>query len=149
LRSVSTILIAAPAQAIYELASATERWPRILPHYRYVRVLSEHASERTVEMAARRSFFPVRWVALQRNDESTPAIWFRHLTGWTAGTEVEWRFEERDRITHVSIIHDIHFHFPFAARTIEKHIVMGFFIEGIAQRTLMCMKRAAEECYRG
>ncbi len=51
---------------IFAVASAVEAWPRILPHYRWVKVLSGTTTERLVEMAAHRDGFPVRWTARQR-----------------------------------------------------------------------------------
>lgn len=144
MKSVTSITIDAPASQIYELAHATERWAQILPHYRYVRVLSDDGSTRTIEMAARRGIFPVRWTAVQRNDPREPAIFFRHIRGWTSGMDVVWQFDERAGTTHVSIVHDVTFRFPVAQKLIEKYVVTHFFIEGIARRTLACMKQLAE-----
>ncbi|MGR4065429.1 MAG: type II toxin-antitoxin system RatA family toxin [Vulcanimicrobiaceae bacterium] len=140
----NSVRIAAPARRIYDLASATERWPEILPHYRFVRVLSQNGDEREVEMAARRGLIPVRWTAVQRNDEQTPAVYFRHTSGWTKGMDVVWRFEENANATDVSIVHDLTFSFPVAEKAIEKYVVTGYFIDGIARRTLACMKALAE-----
>ena len=145
MKSVMKTTIAAPASTVYAIAHETKRWPLVLPHYRFVHVLSEQGAQRTVEMAARRGIFPVRWTAIQRNDPQTPAIYFQHVRGWTKGMEVEWRFEERDGHTTVSIIHDVAFRFPLASKLIEKYIVTRFFIEGIAGRTLDCVKRLAED----
>lgn len=140
----TSVLIHAPAQRVYELASATERWPQILPHYRYVRLLSQNGDERTVEMAARRGVIPVRWTAVQRNDPATPAIYFRHIRGWTKDMNVVWRFQESASGTMVTIEHDLTFRFFIASEAIGKHVVGRFFIDGVAGRTLACMKRLAE-----
>lgn len=134
----------APAHRIYELASATERWPEYLPHYRYVRVLRDDGDERLVEMAARRGWIPVRWRALQRNDGVTPHIAFRHVEGWTKGMEVEWVFEPRGDRTMVRIVHDLTFRFPVAARFVERYVVSNFFIHSIANRTLLRFKELVE-----
>ena len=134
----------APAARIYALAHDTLRWAHMLPHYRFVRLLGEAGDERTVEMAARRGIFPVKWTAVQRNDPALPAIYFKHVRGWTAGMDVVWQFEERDGRTKVSIVHDVVFQFPIARAQIEKWIVTKYFIEGIASRTLDCFKRLAE-----
>jgi ribosome-associated toxin RatA of RatAB toxin-antitoxin module len=139
------IVVKAPAQTIYALASATERWPALLPHYRFVRVLSANGDERTVEMAARRGMIPIRWTAVQRNDPTVPSIHFRHVAGWTKGMEVLWRFEERGGETIVSIAHTLNFTFPVASSYIEKHVIADYFIDGVAKRTLAHMKRLAEE----
>jgi ribosome-associated toxin RatA of RatAB toxin-antitoxin module len=141
----NSVTIYAPVQRIYELASATERWPEILPHYRFVRVLEERDGERVVEMAAQRGMIPVRWTALQRNDPELPAVYFRHIRGWTAGMEVAWRFAEDEHATTVSIVHDLTFRFPIAREFVEKRIVCGYFIDGVASRTLACMKALAED----
>lgn len=144
MKSVTRITIDAPAAQIYELAHATERWAQLLPHYRYVHVLSDDGSTRTVEMAARRGIFPVRWTAVQRNDPREPAIFFRHTRGWTSGMNVVWQFDEREGSTDVTIVHDVTFQFPVAQKLIEKYVVTQFFIEGIARRTLARMKQLAE-----
>jgi ribosome-associated toxin RatA of RatAB toxin-antitoxin module len=143
--TVARIAIAAPAANIYALASATERWPILLPHYRYVRVLSIEGNVRTVEMAARRGQIPIRWIAEQRNDPSKPSIYFRHIAGWTKGMEVVWKFAERGGETIVSISHSLDFEFPIAAAFIEKHVIAEYFIDGVAKQTLARFKRLAEE----
>lgn len=135
----------APAQTIYALASATERWPILLPHYRFVRVLECDGEARLVEMAARRGIIPVRWIAEQRNDPRTPAIYFRHITGWTKDMRVTWSFEQRGSQTVVSITHDLEFAFPFARAFLERYVVAQYFIDGVARRTLSCMKQLVEE----
>lgn len=140
----TSAFIRAPARRIYDLASATERWPQILPHYRFVRVLAENGAERTVEMAARRGVIPVRWTALQRNEPATPAIYFRHISGWTKGMTVMWRFVQDASGTTVTIEHDVVFRFFVAQNAIEKYVVGEYFIDGVAGRTLACMKRIAE-----
>jgi uncharacterized membrane protein len=140
----NTLEIAAPAEAVYALASATERWPQILPHYRYVRVLAEHGLTRRVAMSAWRDVFPVRWVAEQTNDPATPHIAFKHVRGWTRGMDVEWRFEPIAGGTRVTIEHRLQFAFPFAAEWLGKHVVSDYFIHGVAARTLARMKALAE-----
>ncbi|MFN2459300.1 MAG: type II toxin-antitoxin system RatA family toxin [Candidatus Velthaea sp.] len=135
--------VAASPEAVYALASATERWPLILPHYRYVRVRAD-GPVRTVEMAAWRGPFPLHWVAEQRNDAAVPHIAFRHLAGWTRGMDVEWQFERRGGSTRVTIVHRLAFAFPVAAEWLGKHVVSEFFIDGVARATLACMKRVAE-----
>src|SRR2546422_360206 len=84
----NTLLIQADAPRIYALAAAVERWPEILPHYRWVRVLKDDGASRLVEMAARRDWIPVWWRAEQRLYPDEPRITFRHVQGVTAGMEV-------------------------------------------------------------
>jgi ribosome-associated toxin RatA of RatAB toxin-antitoxin module len=144
----TSIDIAAPPAAIYALAAATTRWPLILPHYRYVRVRERHGMRQIVEMAAWRHIFPLRWVAEQINDPSRPHIAFRHIAGPTTGMDVEWTFEPAGPITRVTIEHRLRFAFPILAEPIGTYVVGGYFIGGVAGKTLACMKRAAEAAAR-
>ena len=130
------IVIAAPAHRIFALASATENWPEILPHYRFVRRLSGDERRRTLVMGALRGRIPVSWRAEQVNDAATPAIFFRHIAGWTRGMQVWWHFEPAGGGTRVTIDHELRS--PLAA-FIAKH-----FIDPIATRTLHRMKELAE-----
>lgn len=140
----NVIDIAAPPQAIYALAAATERWPEILPHYRYVRVLGRSGSSRTVAMGARQDVFPIAWVAEQTNDPVTPHIAFRHVRGWTRGMDVEWIFEPTATGTRVTIEHRLRFRFPVAAAWLGEHLVCGYFVHGVAGKTLARIKALAE-----
>ena len=142
--AVNEIFVAAPARTIYELAAATERWPQILPHYRYVRVLSENGAQRTVEMAAWRGAIPIRWTAAQTNDRLAPRIVFHHMRGWTTGMDVAWTFHEDSRGTLVRIEHALAFRFPVASEWLGQHVVCDYFVHDVAAKTLACMKRLAE-----
>lgn len=142
--TANEIVIAAEPATIYALASATERWPELLPHYRFVRVLDGNGNHRIVEMAAMRGAIPVHWTAEQTNDPVRPHIAFRHLRGWTRGMEVEWLFEPSQGFTRVRIVHRLDFQFPVAREWLGRHVVSDFFIRDIAGKTLACMKRLAE-----
>ena len=138
------ITIAAPLQRIYALASATERWPLILPHYRYVRILEAHGSRRVVQMGALRGRIPVSWCAEQVNDPLRPHIEFRHVAGWTKDMVVQWMFEPGTDGVHVVIVHELDFHFPIAARFIGRYVIGRFFVHSIANATLARIKAIAE-----
>jgi hypothetical protein len=58
--------------------------------------------------------------------------------------DVVWHFAEDDDGTTVSIVHDLSFRFPIAAPVLEKYVVCGYFVHGIATRTLRRMKQLAE-----
>ncbi|HZO93035.1 MAG TPA: SRPBCC family protein [Candidatus Baltobacteraceae bacterium] len=136
--------IAAPAEAVYALGAATERWPELLPHYRYVRVLERRGEARVVAMGARHGIVPLSWTAEQTNDPRTPRITFRHVRGWTRGMDVEWRFDPIPGGTRVTIEHRLRFEFPLAAEWLGRHVVSDVFIHGVASRTLARMKAIAE-----
>ncbi len=80
--------------SVFEAASDVERWPTILPHYRWVRRLEGSL----VEMAAWRPFgplkYPVWWVSEMTLDRAAGAIHYRHVRGITRGMQVTWRLVE-------------------------------------------------------
>lgn len=140
----TSVDIAAPAEVVYRLGADTPRWPEILPHYRSVDVLARDGVRRVVAMRAWRDVFPLSWVAEQLDDPARPHIAFRHLRGWTRGMDVEWIFEPIPGGTRVTIEHRLAFRFPFAAEWLGRHLVSGYFIHGVATRTLACIKQLAE-----
>ncbi len=142
------ILIRAEAAEVYGLAAPVERWPEILPHYRWVRVLEDDGEgRRLVEMAALRDFIPVRWRAEQLLFPEEPRIAFRHVGGLTKGMEVEWVFASRgDGVVRVSILHDLpHLAgWPLIGGVVADRVVGPLFISNIAGKTLGRIKELAE-----
>ncbi len=55
MESIIDIRIAAPPDVVFALAAAVEDWPRILPHYRWVKRLADTGPRRVVEMARQKS----------------------------------------------------------------------------------------------
>ncbi len=142
--------VRAEAQAIYRLAAAVEDWPRILPHYRFVRVLDVAApGRRTVEMAARRDVvgrlgFPLRWTAVQTLEPEVPHISFEHVAGATRGMRVAWTFGEPvDGAVRVTIRHIFEPAWPVPAGLVRL-IVGEYFVNGVARRTLRTIAALAE-----
>lgn len=146
------ITIHAPAAVIFPLAAETERWPRILPHYRSVRQLAGDDQRKLVAMAAWRGFppapallhWPVRWVAAQRNYPAEGRITFRHVRGITRGMAVVWTLTETPAGTRVRIWHEFHSGLPLIGAFFARRIVGQLFVGAIAGRTLRRIKELAE-----
>ena len=134
----------APFERIFPLAAAVERWPEILPHYRFVRPVPDPNGERRFAMGARRGPIPVRWEAIQRPLADERRIEFVHTGGVTRGMWVEWRFEETPEGTDVSIEHRIHLGWPLIGDFAARHVIGPQFIEAIAGRTLRRIRELAE-----
>ncbi len=110
-----------------------------------MRVLAQNGPARTVEMAARHGFVPLRWTAEQTNDSLRPHIAFHHVKGPTRGMDVEWIFTPlANGGTRVQIVHRLSFVFPVAADFFGKYVVSDIFIHGVANKTLARMKQLAE-----
>lgn len=143
------IVINADRATVYQVASDTAQWPTILPHYRYVNTLHNHADVRVVEMSANRDFgvfqFPTWWSSLQWNEPETYTVRYRHVGGITRGMDVEWRITSRPQGgVDVVIDHTLRKRNPLVA-LFYALIVGQVFVHFIAQRTLEGVKRHAEQ----
>jgi hypothetical protein len=143
----NAIEIHAGLERIVELAADVERWPVILPHYRWVKLLEGSGDRKVVEMAARRDLIPVRWRAIQEVDRggAMPVIRYRHIGGVTKGMEVAWTFERCDRGYQVRIEHELHLTWPVIGGLVADRIIGPYFVASIAGKTLATIKRLAEE----
>lgn len=148
MRSELHQVMRAPIERIFPLAAEIERWPEILPHYRYVRRLPDHDGERRFAMGARRGPIPVRWEAIQRLIPAERRIEFVHTGGVTRGMRVAWRFEAVEDATDVSIEHQLDLGWPIIGGVAGRHVIGPQFIDVIAGRTLHRIARLAEAADR-
>jgi ribosome-associated toxin RatA of RatAB toxin-antitoxin module len=143
MHKTNSLLICAPRTAIFETAANLELWPKILPHYRYIRFLERGPERNIVVMAARRSGIPISWTSEQIIDRERCEIHFHHLKAWTKGMRVVWTFADTRDGVLVVISHDLQFRIRALAPIVD--LVIGdFFIHNIANKTLRCMKAYLE-----
>jgi ribosome-associated toxin RatA of RatAB toxin-antitoxin module len=152
MQTVDRIRMHAPYARVFAAASSVARWPSILPHYRWVRLLGDGH----VEMAAWRPFgggllkYPTWWVSEMTIDRPSGEIRYRHVRGITRGMQVVWRLMEagdgKDDGVEVEIVHTWDGpRVPLLGRLAANLVIGPIFIHGIASRTLAGIKRAVEE----
>lgn len=139
----NSIIIQAPKMTIFETAANLELWPKILPHYRYIRYLERGDDRNLVVMAAVRSGIPISWTSEQVIDREKIEVHFHHLKAWTKGMRVVWSFKETSDGILVEIMHELKFR-NRALAPIAEPIIGNFFIHHIAGKTLRCMKAYLE-----
>ena len=146
MQTETTASIHGPLPRIVELAADVERWPEILPHYRWVTLLEGSGDRKVVEMAAWRGRIPLRWRAIQTIDRAgaAPVIAYHHIWGPTRGMDVAWTFVERDGWVDVAIGHDFRPPWPLVGNAVADHIIGPHVIEYVARRTLLTIKRIVE-----
>jgi ribosome-associated toxin RatA of RatAB toxin-antitoxin module len=142
MHTANSIIIRAP-KAIFETASNLELWPKILPHYRYIRYLERGENRNVVVMAAVRSGIPISWTSEQTIDRRKMEIHFHHLKAWTKGMHVVWSFRDTPVGVLVEIVHDLRFRIRFLGPIVEPVVGSGF-IHPVATRTLRWMKMYLE-----
>jgi ribosome-associated toxin RatA of RatAB toxin-antitoxin module len=137
------IEIRGDVKRIFQIAAQVNKWPEILPHYRWVRVLQRKKRRTTVEMAARRGRIPVSWTAVQ---EVFPyeRITYKHIKGFTTGMDVTWSFKSVQGRVEVVITHNFSLAWPLVGGFVSKYIVGSLFVKPIASRTLHHIKQTAE-----
>src|SRR5438477_8491797 len=143
MHKTNSIIMRAPKRSIFETAANLELWPRILPHYRYIRYRERSPDRNVVVMAATRSGIPISWTSEQIIDREKIEIHFHHLKAFTKGMRVVWRFQESTTGVLVEIEHDLQFRMNLLAPIADK-IIGDFFIHNIANKTLRCMKSYVE-----
>jgi uncharacterized membrane protein len=133
----------APIERIFETAANLEMWPKILPHYRYIRYLERGPHRNLVIMAARRGPLPISWTSEQVIDRDRLEVRFHHLKAFTKGMNVVWTFQDTPDGVRVEIVHHMRFRIP-ALAPIAEPIIGHFFIHPVANKTLRCMKEYLE-----
>jgi ribosome-associated toxin RatA of RatAB toxin-antitoxin module len=149
MRTVDAARIAAPVERVFRAAAAVERWPELLPHYRWVRMLERRPDGGLVEMAAWRPFgpvgYPTWWVSEMRVDRAAAAVYYRHVRGITTGMDVVWQLGPDGDGTAVTIVHQWNGpRWPLVGSAAAAWVIGPVFVHGIASRTLAGIKRAVE-----
>jgi ribosome-associated toxin RatA of RatAB toxin-antitoxin module len=141
---VHTIAISSTPDVVYHLAADVERWPSILPHYRYVRVLERQGpDECIVDMGAKRDWIPVWWRSRMWCYPAEHRIVFKHIAGATTGMDVEWAITLISGVTRIRLTHDIELPWPVLG-SLAAWVMCDAFVSHIANKTLPCIAAAAE-----
>jgi ribosome-associated toxin RatA of RatAB toxin-antitoxin module len=151
MRTVDRALIRGTPDDVFARAADVERWPAILPHYRWVRMLERRADGGgIVEMAAFRPFgplgWPTWWVSEMWVEPERRVVRYRHIRGITRGMDVEWSVRAGVHGTEATIVHEWRGPaWPLIRRPAAEWVIGPVFVHGIASRTLAGIQRAVEE----
>jgi ribosome-associated toxin RatA of RatAB toxin-antitoxin module len=144
MESEISLVMKAPREVVFRTAADVADWPRILPHYRWVRVIERNPDRMVIQMAARRGWIPVRWTSELEIDAEAKEIHFHHLKAFTRGMRVVWKFDSSVGGTRVRILHHLTSTIPLIGDFIAERIIRDFFIDYIARRTLRSMQHWVE-----
>jgi uncharacterized membrane protein len=149
--TIDRITIRAPIDGVFAVARDVERWPDLLPHYRWVRMLERHPDGGTVEMAAWRPFgprplrYPTWWISEMRVSLEDRVIRYRHVAGITTGMDVRWALRHTAAGVVVEVLHQwTGPAWPLIGRLAANAVIGPVFVHGIASRTLAGIRRHAE-----
>lgn len=142
MRTVDEHRTTAPVDVCFQVAADVERWPDILPHYRWVRFREKKGfADGVVEMAAWRSFpllrYPTWWLSEMEHDAAARTVRYRHVGGITKGMDVSWEVREDGDSTLLRIVHDWDGpRWPLIGGLAADLVIGPHFINHIAGRTL-------------
>lgn len=143
----------APVDRVFQAAREVERWPEILPHYRWVRFIERRpdGGGGLVEMAAWRPFgpigYPTWWVSEMTVHPAAREVRYRHVRGITRGMDVVWRLRDNgaEGAVLVEIVHEwTGPRWPLIGGAAARLVIGPVFVHGIASRTLAGIKRHVE-----
>ena len=143
-------LASAPVDVCFRVGADVERWPQILPHYRWVRFRQRRDfATGVVEMAAWRSFgimnYPTWWVSKMWHDADAPAVYYEHVEGITSRMVVRWEFQARGAQTLIRVVHEWEGpRWPLIGRLAASAVIGPGFISAIAQRTIAGVAEEAQ-----
>lgn len=149
MRTVDRIDIDAPIETVFDAAADVERWPDVLGHYRWVRMLERRPDGGEVEMAAWRPFGPIKyptwWASNMWIDRGRWEVRYEHIRGITRGMDVVWRLVRSGHGTRIDLVHDWDGPaWPIIGRPAAEWVIGPVFVHGIASRTLAGLKRHLE-----
>jgi ribosome-associated toxin RatA of RatAB toxin-antitoxin module len=149
MRTVDRLAMRAPADRVFAAAADVERWPELLPHYRWVTMRERNGSGGIVEMAAWRPFgfarYPTWWVSRMEVDPKRLEVHYEHIAGITRGMQVVWQVVPSGGETEVTIVHQwAGPSWPLIGGPAATLIIGPVFIHGIASRTLRGIARFVE-----
>lgn len=151
MRTLDEQRCAAPPAVAFQVAADVERWPHILPHYRWVRFLRrDDFATGLVEMAAWRPFGPLRyptwWISEMDHDATARVVRYRHVRGVTRGMDVLWKVDPHGESgSRLSIVHEwTGPSWPLLGNAVADLVIGPLFISHIAGRTLAGVAAEAE-----
>jgi ribosome-associated toxin RatA of RatAB toxin-antitoxin module len=143
-RTENSILIKAPLEKVFQATSNLLLWPKVLPHYRWIRVLRAGNDGLIVKMAARRGWLPIQWTSRFQVDSNAPELRFEHLKAFTRGMKVRWTFTLTTEGVLVKISHEMERASAFG-RWFAHRVLGEMFIKPVAARTLTHFKQYLEQ----
>lgn len=114
----TSIVIAAPARVVYELAKEQERFPQFMPDVETVTVLERHADHILTRWKTLVEEAPIEWTEEDRFNDEALRIDYKLLEGDLDKFEGAWTFQENGGETHVVLGVDYDFGVPTLAELI-------------------------------
>ena len=140
----TSIVIHAPLEKVFQTTANLLLWPRVLPHYRRVRILNASEDGLIVQMAARRGWVPIQWTSRFKVDGTARELQFQHLKAFTRGMKVKWTYTPVPEGVLVRISHELE-STSAPGRWFADAVLARMFISPVASLTLAGFKQYLEQ----
>jgi ribosome-associated toxin RatA of RatAB toxin-antitoxin module len=138
----TSIAIAAPPRAVYELAKQQDRFPEFMPDVESVTVLERQPDHMLTRWKTLVEEAPIEWTEEDRFDDDNLRIDYKLLEGDLDKFEGSWTFAEQDGKTHVVLSVDYDFGVPTLAELIGPTLERK--VRENSEMMLAALKREAE-----
>jgi ribosome-associated toxin RatA of RatAB toxin-antitoxin module len=138
----TSIVIAAPARVVYELAKEQERFPEFMPDVETVTVIERHPDRILTRWKTLVEEAPIEWIEEDRFDDGQLRIDYKLLEGDLDKFEGAWTFAENGGETHVVLGVDYDFGVPTLAELIGPTLERK--VRENSDMMLAALKREAE-----
>ncbi len=139
----TSIVIAAPARVVYELAKEQERFPEFMPDVETVTVLERHADHILTRWKTLVEEAPIEWTEEDRFDDAALRIDYKLLEGDLDKFEGAWTFSQDGGTTHVHLGVDYDFGVPTLAELIGPTLERK--VRENSEMMLAALKKQAED----
>lgn len=139
----TSIVIAAPARVVYELAKEQERFPEFMPDVETVTVLERHPDRILTRWKTLVEEAPIEWIEEDRFNDDQQRIDYKLLEGDLDKFEGSWTFTENSGKTHVVLGVDYDFGVPTLAELIGPTLERK--VKENSDMMLAALKREAEK----
>lgn len=138
----TSIVIAAPARVVYELAKNQERFPDFMPDVETVTVIERRPDRVRTRWKTLVEEAPIEWIEEDRFDDDALRIEYKLLEGDLDKFEGAWTFAQNGRHTAVVLGVDYDFGVPTLAELIGPTLERK--VRENSEMMLAALKREAE-----
>jgi len=138
----TSIVIAAPPRAVYELAKQQERFPEFMPDVESITVLERRPNGTLTRWKTLVEEAPIEWTEEDLFDDANLRIEYKLLEGDLDKFEGFWSFAESGGTTHVVLGVDYDFGVPTLAELIGQTLERK--VRENSEMMLAALKREAE-----
>ncbi len=142
----ATIVVAAPAKIVYELAKDQERFPEFMPDVELVTVLERRDGRVISRWKTLVEEAPIEWIEEDVFDDDALRVDYKLLEGDLDTFQGGWTFIERDGATHVRLEVEYDFGVPTLAELIGPTLHKK--VQENSDMMLAALKREAETAAR-